>query len=77
MARAQYIVVLDDGEWKIIFDGNHYGPYVSQEAAIKVAVTTANSSGEKGHDAQVLVQGRDYRFRTAWTYGEDPYPPNN
>lgn len=75
MARAQYVVVLHNGQWKISFDGKHYGPYDTQKAAIKVAVDTAHKAGKDGHDAQVLVQGQDNRFRTEWTYGNDPYPP--
>jgi hypothetical protein len=51
------------------------GPYDAQKAAIKVAVETAHTSGKNGHDAQVLVQGTDSKFRTEWTYGNDPYPP--
>lgn len=75
MARAQYFVVLHNGAWKIKFNGEHYGPYATQKEAIRVAVDTAQSSGKKGHDAQVLIQGQNNQFRTEWTYGNDPYPP--
>jgi hypothetical protein len=76
MARLQYFVVLHEGEWKIKFDGKHYGPYASQRAAIEVAIDEAHTSGEKGNDAQVLIQGKEnHQFRTEWTYGNDPYPP--
>lgn len=75
MARLQYFVVYHGNEWKITFDGKQYGPYDSQKAAIQVAVNTAHKVGKEGHDAQVLVQGQDSRFRTEWTYGHDPYPP--
>jgi hypothetical protein len=75
MARAQYFVVLHNGEWKISHNNKHHGPYSSQAAAIRVAVDTAQKAGKDGHDAQVLVQGKDNKFRTEWTYGRDPYPP--
>lgn len=75
MARAQYVVVLQDNEWKISFNGQHYGPYNSQRDAIRIAVDTAHKAGGQGFDAQVLVQGTDHKFRTEWTYGNDPYPP--
>lgn len=75
MARAQYFVVLHEGEWKIKFDGKHYGPYRTQADAIRGAVDAAHASGKDGFDAQVLVQGRDNKFRTEWTYGNDPFPP--
>lgn len=74
MARAQYVVVLKDGQWKIAHEGKHYD-YRTQEEAIRAAVNAAHKAGGMGFDAQVLVQGRDNKFRTEWTYGHDPYPP--
>lgn len=75
MARLRYVVVLHEQEWKITYEGKHYGPYSTQKAAIDAAVSAAHTSGKNGHDAQVLVQGKDNLFRTEWTYGNDPYPP--
>ena len=75
MARHAYYVVLHNNEWKISYNGNHHGPYPTQKAAIRKAVDAAHSDGKKGHDAQVLVQGADNKFRAEWTYGHDPYPP--
>jgi hypothetical protein len=75
MARAQYFVVIHDGEWKISFEGQHYGPYSTQRDAIRSAVDAAHRAGEKGYDAQVMVQGVNNQFRAEWTYGNDPFPP--
>lgn len=75
MARVHYYVVLHEGEWKVKLDDKHYGPYTTQAAAIRAAVDAAHSTGTKGGDAQVLVQGQNHQFRTEWTYGNDPYPP--
>ncbi len=75
MARVQYFVVLHNGEWKISLNQKHHGPYATQKAAIRAAVDAAHSTGNKGQDAQVLVQGQNNQFRTEWTYGHDPYPP--
>ena len=74
MARAQYFVVMHEGQWKITHNGVHY-PYATQAAAIRAAVDAAHKAGGLGHDAQVLVQGVNNQFRTEWTYGHDPYPP--
>jgi hypothetical protein len=74
MARTQYFVVLHQHEWKVKLNGEHYGPFRTQDAAIEAAVNVAQSTGAKGGDAQVLVQGARNRFRTEWTYGHDPYP---
>lgn len=49
-------------------------PMVASEGLPGAAVD-AHSSGQKGFDAQVIVQGRDGQWRTEWTYGNDPYPP--
>lgn len=75
MSRAQYFVVLHQGQWKISYNGEHYGPYDTQKLAIKAAVDAAHKSGGNGFDAQVLIQGENNQFRTEWTYGNDPYPP--
>lgn len=72
MAREQYFVVLHGGQWKISWKGQHYGPYPTQQEAIRAAVDAAHKAQS---DSQVLVQGQDQRFRTEWTYGNDPYPP--
>ena len=75
MARLQYFVVLHQNEWKVKFDGKHYGPYGTQAQANRAAIDAAHEAGAMGYDAQVLVQGRDNQWRTEWTYGNDPYPP--
>lgn len=75
MTRRQYFVVLHDGEWKITFQGQHYGPYNTQADAIAAARQWARQSADQGYPSQVLVQGRDGLFRVEWTYGDDPYPP--
>lgn len=75
VTRAHYYVVLHQGQWKISHEGTHFGPYATQREAIRVAVDTAHQAGQKGFDAQVLVQGRNNEWRTEWTYGHDPYPP--
>ena len=74
MARAHYYVVRDGSGWKVQLDGKDY-PFNTQAEAMKAAVDATHSSGREGHDAQVLVQGRDGKWQTEWTYGHDPYPP--
>jgi hypothetical protein len=71
MAAEQYLILRDDGGWKITFNGRHYGPYESQEAAVEAAVDAAYAMGEIGIDAQVAVEDLDRQVRTAWSYGED------
>lgn len=74
MARAIYYVLRAGDQWKIRHNEKDYF-YPTQAAAMQSAVYTANECGKKGIDAQVLVQGRDGKWQTEWTYGHDPYPP--
>jgi hypothetical protein len=74
VAHTQYIVVRDQGQWKVSLDGARYGPYATQKDAIRAAVDAANEAGRRGLNGQVLLLAQ---FRTEWTYGKDPYPPNS
>lgn len=74
MARAQYFVLSAQGGWKVQHNDKDY-PYNTQRDAMKAAVDAAHSSGQEGHDAQVLIQGQNGQWRAEWTYGHDPYPP--
>ena len=69
MAHTPYIVFRDQGQWHIKSNGVHYGPYPTQRDAIRAAVDAAYEAG-----SQVVLQDQ---FRTEWTYGKDPYPPNS
>lgn len=75
MARLRYFIVKHQGEWKIKYDGEHYGPYKTQRDAMQAAINAAHKLGSQGHDSQVLVQNANNEFRAEWTYGHDPYPP--
>ena len=74
MARTQFVVVRDQGQWKISVNGVHYGPYATQRDAVRAAVDAAHEAGRKGLKGQVLLRDQ---FRIEWTYGKDPYPPNS
>ena len=74
MARIHYYVLSNGGRWKVRHNEKDYD-YDTQAAAMRAAVDAAHTSGKTGHDAQVLVQGRDGQWQTEWTYGNDPYPP--
>lgn len=73
MSRAQYVVVLHEGEWKVSFDGRHYGPYATQAAAIEAAIGSASAVDRRGQEAEVLVQGANKMFHTEWTNWQDPF----
>jgi Uncharacterized protein conserved in bacteria (DUF2188) len=71
MAAEQYFILLHNNEWKISFNGKHYGPYATQGEAIEAATDAAYAMGEIGIDAQVLVQDADQEMRTKWSYDRD------
>ncbi|MFI5001765.1 MAG: DUF2188 domain-containing protein [Reyranellales bacterium] len=76
MARDVYTVVLLERQWKVRFAGKHSGPYATQKDAIASAVEGAHKAGASNPEgALVRVQDTNNQFRTAWTYGQDPYPP--
>jgi hypothetical protein len=72
MARVQYFVICKDGRWKVSFGGKHFGPYVSQQDAIRTAISAAH---EAQGNSQVLIKGHDSKTRVIWTCGSDPFPP--
>jgi hypothetical protein len=67
MTRNQYIVVFQDGEWKIEHDGELSARYRTQEEALLDALNAARRLDRKGQDAEVLTQGADLWLRMEWT----------
>ncbi len=70
MIPAQYFIVQSDGEWKIRFRNQMFGPYRSREEALLFAIDAAREIGERCSAAQVLVEETKDRFLTEWTYAE-------
>lgn len=69
------IYVLSHGnQWKVQCD--HCGSEVTntQSEAIRIAKQHVASLAT-GTLSQILIQGDYGRFRTEWTYGSDPFPP--
>jgi Uncharacterized protein conserved in bacteria (DUF2188) len=75
MARAHYLVVLHEKQWKINLAGRRYGAYDTRRAAVRAAIDSALRAGKAGHRSQVLAQDADGQLRAEWTFGHDPYPP--
>ena len=43
MARLQYVVVNNQNQWSITFNGQRYGPYKTQSDAYRAAVDAAQA----------------------------------
>ncbi|MBX7199130.1 MAG: DUF2188 domain-containing protein [Rhodospirillaceae bacterium] len=75
MALATYAVVRAGDKWTIKYDKQNYGTFKTQQEAVNHAIKTAHRVGEKGHNAQVMIQGIDNRLHVEWVYGKSPDPP--
>ena len=73
MAAEQYFILRDNNEWKISFNGKHYGPYEMQQEAIEAAIEATYAMGDIGIDAEVLVQDPNQQLRSAWSYTQNFY----
>jgi hypothetical protein len=74
LTPAQYFVLLHKDTWRIRAGYRTTGSYPSKTHAMCAAIDFAEKDGMAGRESQVLVQGDDRHFRTAWIYGRDPYP---
>lgn len=69
--KNQYVVRNGDG-WGVRGEGNGRltGAFDTQAQAIERGREIARNQG-----TELRIQGRDAKFREAWSYGNDPYPP--
>lgn len=69
---AKQFVVRVGSNWGVRGSGNSRLTCVTptQGEAIKTGREIAQNQ-----KAELLIQGRDGKFREAWSYGNDPYPP--
>lgn len=71
MAKNQYVVRNGNG-WGVRGEGNSRltARYTTQAAAIQHGRELARNQG-----GELRIQGTDGKFRAAWSYGNDPFPP--
>lgn len=69
--KNQYVVRSGDG-WGVRGEGNSRltGRFDTQAEAIQRGRDIAVNQG-----SELRIQGSDTRFREAWSYGSDPFPP--
>ena len=69
--KNQYVVRNGSG-WGVRGEGNQRltRTFSTQGEAISQGRDIARNQG-----AELRIQGRDGRFREAWSYGNDPFPP--
>jgi cytochrome oxidase Cu insertion factor (SCO1/SenC/PrrC family) len=69
--KNQYVVPNGTG-WAVRGENNSRvtARFETQRAAIERGRKIAMN-----HGAELRIQGTDGKFREAWSYGNDPYPP--
>ena len=70
----EYLVAREREGWFIDFDGERFGPYISEREALLFAIDAAHALGLKGEPTRVLSRDETGARNIAWTYGQDPYP---
>lgn len=72
MSKKNQYVVRSGDNWGVRGEGN---------SRLTAKCSTQGAAIERGRDlaqkagAELRIQGRDGKFREAWSYGNDPYPP--
>lgn len=71
MSKNQY-VVRNGNQWGVRGEGNSRltSKHGTQAEAIKAGRSIAQNQG-----AELRIQNRQGKFREAWSYGNDPFPP--
>ena len=72
MSRKNQYVVRNGERWAVRGEGNSRltQTFETQNEAIAFGRDIA-----RNQEAELRIQGRDAKFREAWSYGNDPYPP--
>jgi len=72
MSGKNQYVVRNGERWGVRGEGNSKltQTFDTQREAIAFGRDIA-----RNQEAELRIQGRDARFREAWSYGNDPYPP--
>jgi hypothetical protein len=72
MANKNQYVVRNGNEWGVRGEGNQRltARCETQAEAIVRGQQIARNQG-----TELRIQGRDAKFREAWSYGHDPFPP--
>jgi hypothetical protein len=74
MRNKIYVVTSGPG-WKVTCDHCSRSSIKATQAEAIAEAKAHVRAYPQGTLSQILVQGRDSKFRTEWTYGKDPYPP--
>jgi hypothetical protein len=71
---THYEVLRNEEGWQISLFGRLFGPYPSQECAVRAAVNAAEARARNGRAAEVLVREGE-RVRLEWSGGRERLRP--
>jgi hypothetical protein len=69
---TRYLIVRQEDAWFIKFEGEDYGPYISEREAMLFAVDAAQKLGSQGEETEVLLVDEHGELTPVWSYGLDP-----
>ncbi|MEA3539911.1 MAG: DUF2188 domain-containing protein [Pseudomonadota bacterium] len=72
MSKKNQYVVRNGERWGVRGEGNSK---LTQTFDTQKEAITFGRDIARNQTAELRIQGRDAKFREAWSYGHDPYPP--
>ena len=72
MPKQQHVTPRSDGKWQVIGAGNQKPSHVTPTQYTAIEKAREIAIHQKG---EVVIHGKDGRFREKNSYGNDPYPP--
>lgn len=69
--KKQYVVKCGSG-WGVRGEGNSR---LTQSFDTQREAISRGRGIARNQSSELRIQGRDAKFREAWSYGNDPYPP--
>jgi hypothetical protein len=73
--RKRLFVSPDGARWKVQWEGGNVDSHHNTQTAAISAARAIVRGLPAGQCSQIMVQHPDGKWRTEWTYGQDPYPP--
>jgi hypothetical protein len=71
MPADQYVVIRDQGDWAVRYNGHALGRFVSCPRAIRAAVEAAGGAHSSTHRTEVVVERSPFDRYTVWVLGRD------
>lgn len=71
--RRYFVSPTGDGNWKVQKERSKRASDIFEKK--EEAIKRGRELAKKNPPGQLVIQKRDGKFQTEYTYGDDPYPP--